>query len=142
MILVSHGNPFFPANSHIVRTVDGGKTWTQHSVPFQVTGLLLFHPREEDWILGRGLVDGKVRKKGKTLALPREAQGHYFHLVHESILLQQVLFEELPYCMGHHVQYINMYPSFEFCTAITLIHCDVTPVQLTNRLQFPMVYSL
>ena len=34
-------------------------------MPFQVTGPLLFHPREEDWVLARGVVDGKVRKAVK-----------------------------------------------------------------------------
>ena len=46
--------------SGIVRTVDGGEQWTKHVVPFQITGPLIFHPREENWILARGVLDGKV----------------------------------------------------------------------------------
>ena len=57
---MSHGSILFLHNSVIVRTVDGGETWTNHKLPFQVTGPLIFHPREEDWILGRGVVNGKV----------------------------------------------------------------------------------
>ena len=81
MILVSHGNLFFPTNSHIVRTVDGGETWTKNTVPFQVTGPLIFHPREEDWILGRGVVDGKVRNKGKTFISTSKGSTRLFHMV-------------------------------------------------------------
>ena len=43
-----------------MRTLNGGKTWTKHAVPFQITGPLLFHPRQENWILARGSLDGKV----------------------------------------------------------------------------------
>ena len=57
---MSHGSILFLRNSVIVRTIDGGETWTNHKLPFQVTGPLIFHPREEDWILGRGVVNGKV----------------------------------------------------------------------------------
>ena len=60
VILVSHGSILFLHNSVIVRTIDGGEKWTNHQLPFQVTGPLLFHPREEDWILGRGVVNGQV----------------------------------------------------------------------------------
>ena len=60
VILVSHGSILFLRNSVIVRTIDGGEKWTNHQLPFQVTGPLLFHPRQEDWILGRGVVNGKV----------------------------------------------------------------------------------
>ncbi|CAH3016922.1 unnamed protein product [Porites evermanni] len=69
VILVSHGSILFLRNSVIVRTIDGGETWTNYQLPFQVTGPLLFHPREEDWILGRGVVNGKVflsKDFGKT----------------------------------------------------------------------------
>ena len=60
VILVSHGSIPFVRNSVILRTIDGGETWTNHELPFQVTRPLLFHPRQEDWILGRGVVNAKV----------------------------------------------------------------------------------
>ncbi|XP_067029526.1 uncharacterized protein [Acropora muricata] len=60
VILVSYTNPFFSLDKMgIVRTLNGGTTWTKHSVPFQITGPLLFHPRQENWILARGSLDGK-----------------------------------------------------------------------------------
>lgn len=61
VILVSYASLFSPmTKSGIVRTVDGGEQWTKHVVPFQITGPLIFHPREENWILARGVLDGKV----------------------------------------------------------------------------------
>lgn len=74
VILVSHGSILFLHNSVIVRTTDGGVTWTNHELPFQVTGPLLFHPREEDWILGRGVVNGKVH--GIFCLLYTAGHGH------------------------------------------------------------------
>ena len=74
VILVSHGSILFLHNSVIVRTIDGGEKWTNHQLPFQVTGPLLFHPREEDWILGRGVVNGKVH--GIFCLLYTTGNGH------------------------------------------------------------------
>lgn len=61
VILVSYSNPFFSLHkTGIVRTLNGGITWAKHSAPFQITGPLLFHPRQENWILARGSIDGKA----------------------------------------------------------------------------------
>jgi len=41
-------------------TEDGGKNWKKVIVPFQISGPLLFHPREENWILARAVLNGRV----------------------------------------------------------------------------------
>ena len=70
MILVSHTIPFFQSNSGIVMTEDGGNTWKKVVVPFQISGPLLFHPREENWILARAVVNGRVRRCRVLFLLP------------------------------------------------------------------------
>ena len=67
VILVSHSIPFFPSTSGIVMTEDGGESWRKIKVPFQISGPLLFHPHEENWILARAVVNGMVRR---SLVLP------------------------------------------------------------------------
>ncbi|RMX56756.1 hypothetical protein pdam_00022246, partial [Pocillopora damicornis] len=58
VILVSHSIPFFPTQSGLVITKNGGKSWEKMKVPFQISGPLLFHPWKEDWILARAVVNG------------------------------------------------------------------------------------
>jgi len=45
-------------------TEDGGESWKKVVVPFQISGPLLFHPREENWILARAVINGRVRSSG------------------------------------------------------------------------------
>lgn len=58
VILVSHSIPFFPTQSGLVITKNGGNSWEQVKCPFQISGPLLFHPRQEDWILAKAVVNG------------------------------------------------------------------------------------
>ena len=58
---MSHTVPFFPTKSGLVMTEDGGKSWKKVLAPFQISGPLLFHPREENWILARAVINGRVR---------------------------------------------------------------------------------
>ena len=59
---MSHTIPFFATKSALVMTEDGGKSWKKGQVPFQISGPLLFHPRKENWILARAVINGRVRK--------------------------------------------------------------------------------
>lgn len=60
VILVSHTIPFFATKSGLVMTEDGGESWKKVIVPFQISGPLLFHPREENWILARAVINGRA----------------------------------------------------------------------------------
>lgn len=61
---MSHTIPFFATKSGLVMTEDGGESWKKVVVPFQISGPLLFHPREENWILARAVINGRVRSSG------------------------------------------------------------------------------
>ena len=61
---MSHTIPFFATKSGLVMTEDGGESWKKVIVPFQISGPLLFHPREENLILARAVINGRVRSSG------------------------------------------------------------------------------
>ena len=58
---MSHTIPFFATKSGLVMTEDGGKNWKKVVLPFQISGPLLFHPHNENWILAQAVINGKVR---------------------------------------------------------------------------------
>ena len=66
---MSHTIPFFATKSGLVMTEDGGKSWKKVIVPFQISGPLLFHPREENWILARAVINGRVRRNQVLLLI-------------------------------------------------------------------------
>ncbi|XP_032235720.1 sortilin [Nematostella vectensis] len=53
VILVSYSLPIFGKFSTLYVTMDGANSWKSFQAPFQISGAIEFHPRNNNWILAR-----------------------------------------------------------------------------------------
>ncbi|KAJ7388869.1 Sortilin [Desmophyllum pertusum] len=134
----------FPSTSGIVMTEDGGESWRKIKVPFQISGPLLFHPHEENWILARAVVNGmaylskdfgvtwtflqsyvrslkwgartdeKVEKEEKTILMTVSTDAHHFLMGDANLIRSRDLGEHFKSIHVQHVYSFGLQGQFLF----------------------------